>query len=306
MATPEKLVGLIERLTPLLGPPAGEPVPLAGGITNLNYRIRMGDGEYVIRVTSSDAVFLEIDRTSEHAAARAAATLGIGAEVVAFLPDQGCLVCRFIGGRPIPPEELRSPARLRQVGETLSRLHASGTILPSSFNSFRVVESYAATAAARGAAMPRELAEARRVATEIERSLHGAEHVPVICHNDLLNANFLDDGERIRLVDWEYAGMGDRYFDLGNFSINHECGESDDFALLAAYFGEPANDRRLGAVRLMRIMSDFREAMWGVVQTVQSTLDFDYASYASRHFARMLASATDPRFTSWTRVSDVR
>ena len=303
MVTPEPLDRLIELLTPLLGPPAGEPVHLTGGITNLNYRMRMGDGEFVIRVTNPAAGLLEIDRVAELIAVRAAAAIGVGAEVAALLPEQDCLVCRFIPGRPIPPEELRTPTHLRAVGATLAQLHASGTTLPSTFNPFRVVENYARTAAARGAPERREFPEASRVATEIERSLQGAEHLPVMCHNDLLNANFLHDGKRIRIVDWEYAGMGDRYFDLGNFSINHECTETDDVHLLAGYFGEPVSDRRIGIVRLMRIMSDFREAMWGVVQSVNSVIEFDYEAYASRHFARLLHSAADPRFASWTRVA---
>ncbi len=306
MVTPEPLDRLIERLTPLLGAPAGQPVHLTGGITNLNYRMRMGDGEFVIRVTNPAAGLLEIDRVAELIAVRAAAAIGVGAEVAAFLPEQDCLVCRFIQGRPIPPEELRTPARLREVGTTLALLHASGTMLPSTFNPFRVVENYARTAAAQGAQERREFHEASRAAAEIERSLQGGEHLPVMCHNDLLNANFLHDGKRIRIVDWEYAGMGDRYFDLGNFSINHECTETDDVHLLAGYFGEPVTDRRLGIVRLMRIMSDFREAMWGVVQSVNSTIDFDYEAYASRHFARLLHSAADPRFASWTRVAHDR
>ena len=300
---PDTLDHLIQLLTPLLGPPVGEPVHLTGGITNLNYRMRMGDGEFVIRVTNPAAGLLGIDRVAELIAVRAAAAIGVGAEVAAVLLEQGCLVCRFIAGRPIPPEELRTPPRLREVGATLAQLHASGTVLPSAFNPFRVVENYARTAAARGALERPEFAAARRIAAEIEQSLQGGEHLPVMCHNDLLNANFLHDGKRIRIVDWEYAGMGDRYFDLGNFSINHECAQTDDFHLLAGYFGEPVTDRRIAIVRLMRIMSDFREAMWGVVQSVSSTIEFDYEAYASRHFARLMENAADPRFASWTRMA---
>ena len=106
--------------------------------------------------------------------------------------------------------------------------------------------------------------------------------MPVPCHNDLLTANFLDDGERVRIVDWEYAGMGDRFFDLGNLSVNNGFAEADDERLLAAYFGEPSTPRRFAALRLMRIMSDFREGMWGVVQTAISALDFDFDGYARR------------------------
>lgn len=133
---PDTLDHLIQLLTPLLGPPVGEPVHLTRGITNLNYRMRMGDGEFVIRVTEPAAGLLGIDRV---------------AEVAAVLPEQGCLACRFIPGRPIPPEELRTSPRLMEVGATLALIHAGGTMLPSAFNPFRVVENYARTAVAGGA-----------------------------------------------------------------------------------------------------------------------------------------------------------
>jgi thiamine kinase-like enzyme len=123
--------------------------------------------------------------------------------------------------------------------------------------------------------------------------------MPVPCHNDLLNANFILDSAGVRIVDWEYAGMGNRYFDLGNLSVNNGLREADDERLLAAYFGAPCTERRFACLRLMRIMSDFREAMWGVVQGTISTLDFDYAEYATRHFARLEESASDPRYPTW-------
>ena len=126
----------------------------------------------------------------------------------------------------------------------------------------------------------------------------------VPCHNDLLNANFLDDSS-IRIVDWEYAGMGDRFFDLANFSVNHEFEVEDDRRLLETYFGE-ARDDDLASLRMMRFMSDFREAMWGVLQSGISELDFDFTGYARKHFARMEATASDPAFTAFLRTADAR
>jgi thiamine kinase-like enzyme len=115
------------------------------------------------------------------------------------------------------------------------------------------------------------------------------------CHNDLLNANFIDDGARIRIVDWEYAGMGDPFFDLGNFSINHELTPDEDAILLAAYDGD-VRPARLARLTLMRVVSDFREAMWGVLQQGISTLDVDFVAYANDHFDRLIANAETPLF----------
>jgi thiamine kinase-like enzyme len=118
---------------------------------------------------------------------------------------------------------------------------------------------------------------------------------PRPCHNDLLNANFIDDGQRIRIIDWEYAGMGDPFFDLGNFSINHELRPDEDELLLEAYDGA-IDPRRLARLTLMRVVSDFREAMWGVLQQGVSTLDVDFVAYATAGFDRLLRNAGSPRF----------
>ena len=128
------------------------------------------------------------------------------------------------------------------------------------------------------------------------RAARGEQRL-VPCHNDLLNANFLDDGS-VRIVDWEYAGMGDRFFDLANFSVNHEFDVDDDRRLLRAYF-DAEREGDLASLRLMRFMSDFREAMWGVLQSGISELDFDFKGYAARHFDRMEATASQPDFARY-------
>ena len=281
---------MLPHTSELIGEPIGEPEALDGGITNRNFRVRTGSGDYVIRVFGRDTSQLGIDRRAEQAAAEAAAAAGVGAEVVAFLDDVA--ITRFIEGRPIPPEELReSPAG---VAAALSAVHA-GPALPSDFNAFRIVEQYRERAGGAPEGYDEALAHAHR----IEAALTGTEHEPVPCHNDLLNANLIHDGERVRIVDWEYAGMGDRYFDLGNLSINNDFDEDADQRLLAAYFGEPCTPARFASLRLMRIMSDFRESMWGVVQLSLSDLDFDFAGYANEHFGRLRQSVADPRFERW-------
>jgi thiamine kinase-like enzyme len=133
------------------------------------------------------------------------------------------------------------------------------------------------------------------VARRVERARGAFAERP--CHNDLLNANFIDDGSRLRIVDWEYAGMGDVFFDLANFAVNHELDRDARQGLLEAYAGtvDPASER---ALELMLFMSDFREAMWGVVQGAVSELDFDFRSYAAEHFERMEATAASPAFVA--------
>lgn len=294
---------LVAQLEPLLGPAHGEPEPLSGGITNRNFRVRFGDGDYVLRVTGKDTDKLGIDREAERAATIAAASVGVAPSVAAFLPEEGCLVTRFVPGRPVTAELLREPATLADVAAALRAVH-EGPNIPGRFDAFRVVERYRETGLAAGATIPAAYDVAAGNAAEIERALRGSEHAPVPCHNDLLTANFIHDGERVRIVDWEYAGMGDRFFDLGNLSINNGFEEADDERLIEAYTGEPCRPDRFASLRLMRVMSDFREAMWGVVQSAISELDHDFVAYADEHFARLLASAADPRFESW--LADAR
>ena len=254
---------------------------LGGGITNRNFKVEVAGDEFVLRVGGKDTELLGIDRTAEHVASRIAAELGLGPEVIAFVEPEGYLVTRFVDGEV-------GKLDVGRVGATLRRLH-DGPAIPGRFDSFRVVETYRATALEYGVPVPATYERAKELANRVERRRSGAPVVP--CHNDLLNANFIDDGVRLWLVDWEYAGMGDPFFDLGNFAVNHELAEDGERALLDAY-GSNDGD----ALVLMRFMSDFREAMWGVVQVAISELDFDFDAYAQEHFERLERTAAEPRF----------
>ena len=267
--------------------------PLGGGITNRNFKVTLLDGaQVVLRIGGKDTELLGIDRDNEHEATRAAAQAGLAPEVVAFVEPEGYLVTRFVDGGPVTVEDVRRLATLREIAGGLRRFH-DGPAIPGRFDSFRVVEAYCATATGRGVALPRAYDDAKEVADRIE--LARGVQPPAPCHNDLLNANFISDGERIWIVDWEYAGMGDRFFDLANFSVNHELSADENEELLRLYFGEVLEDD-VRSLTLMRFMSDFREAMWGVVQQGLSELEFDFADYAESHFERLHATADDPAF----------
>jgi thiamine kinase-like enzyme len=270
---------------------------LSGGITNRNYAIDVrGVAErYVVRLAGNDTHLLGISREVEHAATVAAAGLGVGPEVIAFLRPEGYLVTRFIEGTPIADLDLHSPRVLSRVADSVRRFH-DGPAIPGLFVPLRIAEAYRALALARGVRIPPEFAPAQAIGRQIEMALLANPLELRPCHNDFLPGNLIDDGRRIRIVDWEYAGMGDPFFDLGNFSVNNDLSADEDEAFLGAYDGGRVARDRLARLTLMRVVSDFREAMWGVLQQGVSTLDVDFRAYASEHFERLLANAARTRF----------
>ena len=284
------MASLPDTLGPIsarLGELEGDPVPLEGGITNRNYRVRFAGEDVVVRLPGKDTQLLEIDRAAEKAAGELAARAGIGPGVVAMLDDPPCLVTEFVAGESMSAGQLCEPPALAEVAAALRTLHACEERLPVDFSSYRIVETYAARIADRGATVPSSYEWAATAAHRIEAALTGPEHEPVACHNDLLAGNFIHSPQGVRIVDWEYAGMNDRFFDLGNFAVDNELDESQEAELLSAYFEAPASERRLASLRLMRFMSDFREAMWGALQSTISDLDFDFDGYCEKHFERM-------------------
>jgi thiamine kinase-like enzyme len=204
------------------------------------------------------------------------------------------LVTRFVIGSAPGAGALGTEPLLGQVAALLRIVH-SGPAIAAVFDWYRVPQDYAATARAHGVDVPAAYEQAMGIAGRVRAAFATSPDPICPCHNDLLEANFILSDDGLRLVDWEYAGMNDRYFDLGNFAVNNALDEDGDGALVEAYFGE-VTARRLARLRLMKVISDLREAMWGVVQAGVSTLDVDFVAYADEHFARLLGNATRPGF----------
>ena len=295
-----ELTEVVARVTALLGPREGSVVQLEGGITNRNFRVNFGGTDYVVRLPGKRSKILGIDRTAECIANKSASGLGFAPAVAAMFEEPSCLVTMFVAGRQMTADELRQRNVVAEVARDLRRLHESGTELPTGFDSFRLVEEYAERGRANGSEPPEGYDHALAAAHRIEEAIGDQPtHDLVPAHNDLLPANFLLDGDKIQLIDWEYAGMGDRWFDLGNLAANNEFDDEQEEQLLEAYFGEPPDERRRATLKLFRFMSDFREAMWGVVQAGVSELDFDFRDYAQKHFDRLEEARKDPRFEGW-------
>jgi thiamine kinase-like enzyme len=278
-----------------------EIVPIAEGRTNRNFQVTAGGEPFFLRLAGKDTEFLGIDRAAEQDAARAAADAGVGPEVFVYLPELGCLVTRWIDADPLSEGDLEREEVLHPVVDAIKAIHA-GPGLRWFFSPFRIVEDYRRISEERDVLVPAAYEDAHEQASRIETAF-ASDPMPLRpCHNDLLEANFLLRDGHVWVVDHEYAGMGDPFFDLGNLSINNGLSDDAQERLLAMYFGEPTDAHR-ARLKLMRIMSDFREAMWGVVQQGLSTLDIDYVEYAQKHFDRLSTTMADDRFGDWLEVA---
>ncbi len=276
---------------------------LSGGITNLNYKIETDGKAYVLRITGEGTDALGIRREVEYQANLAAGLLGVAPEVVYFIEPEGYLLTRYVKGKHIPPDVITRPENIVRVVRKIRLFHRNAPQLDNEFNVFRRVEMLTATSKRNNCKFPFDFDWIMQKMREAEGALLKDPYIPTPCHDDLLNLNWLDEdvpGEigEIRLLDWEYAGMGDIFFDLANFSHHHRLNDDQVRLLLQEYFGEvtPKNFARL---KIMWPMSEIHEAMWGTTQTGISKLDEDFQGYADLWFGRVRQHVTDPRWDKW-------
>lgn len=266
-----------------------EPTPLAGGITNHNFVVDDHARRYVVRV-GSDILVHGVVRANELAASRAAHAAGLAPAVVHAEP--GILVLEFIDGRTLTPEDVRDPANLDRLVDLAHRCHRD---VPqhlrgpaAMFWVFHVVRDYAHTLrtgrSRHVGALPGLLEQARRLEAAV-----GPIEV-VFGHNDLLAANLLDDGRRLWLLDWEYAGFNSPLFDLGGLASNSELPPAATEALLALYFERPVDDALRRRAAAMTAASLLRETMWSMVSEIHSSVAFDYAAYTAENLRRFEAA----------------
>ena len=262
-----------------------DPLPLAGGITNQNFAVEDRGRRYVVRV-GNDILVHGVVRANELAASRAAHLAGLSPRVVHAEP--GILVLDFIEGRTFTPEDIRNPANLERLVDIVRRCHRD---IPqhlrgpaAMFWVFHVVRDYAHTLREADSLhvplLPDLLARAARLEAAV-----GLIEV-VFGHNDLLAANFIDDGNRLWLVDWEYAGFNSPLFDLGGLSSNSEFSPEQAEQALSLYYGKPVDDQLLLRAAAMTAASLLRETMWSMVSEIHSTVDFDYTAYTAENLRR--------------------
>ena len=262
-----------------------EPEPIAGGITNTNFLVRDRGERNFVRV-GEDIPVHGVLRFNEEAAARAAAMAGIAPAVIHSEP--GVLVSRFIEGRTLTASAVREPAMLERIVPLVGRCHRDiprvlrGPILM--FWVFHVLRDYAASLREDGSRFVPQLGALLARADELEEAIGPID--VVFGHNDLLAANFIDDGDRLWLVDWEYAGFNSPLFDLGGLASNNELTSEREDWLLERYFGRRPGAAQKRGYRAMKCASLLRESMWSMVSELHSRLDVDYVAYTQENLAR--------------------
>lgn len=263
--------------------------PLSGGLTNKNYRVSDAAKATVVRI-GGDIPVHGVMRFNEAAASRAASEAGVSPKLLYAAP--GVLVIDFIDGKSLSPAEVRADrercvALTKRVHRELPRFLRGPTL---AFNVFHVIRDYAHRLIEDGGRFAGRAEGFAADADRLERLVGPSECV--FGHNDLLAANFLDDGKRLWLVDWDYAGWGSPLFDLGGLSSNSGFSGAESDAMLEQYFEAPVTDRMRGKFDAMLCASLLRESMWSMVSEVHSTIDFDYVAYTNDNLTRFEQALT--------------
>jgi thiamine kinase-like enzyme len=267
---------------------------LVGGLTNRNLKVVTAAGAYVVRMWSDDGALLAIDRDNEHTSSLRAAATGVGAPVVAYLPEHNALVIEFVAGRTLSAEDLRGGFPLSRIAAAVRTLHAAEPF-DNDFDMFAIQRRYLELVAERGFRLPDRYAEFEPQVAEIRRALAAHPEAPVPCNNDLLAENFIDAGDRLWLIDYEYSGNNEPSFELGNIwsESGLSLGQLDE--LVAAYYGEllPA---KVARARLWGLMSKYGWTLWASIQDGVSTIDFDFWAWGMEKYERAVEEFDGPGF----------
>jgi thiamine kinase-like enzyme len=290
----DKDVGALLDEVPLLAGPR-TVVDLPGGLTNRNLRVTTSTGDYVVRLSQSDAGLLGIDRDAEHANTRAAAEAGVGAQVVDYRPDLGMLVITFLPGVALTNDTIGKPGVIPRVASAIRRLQA-GPRFVNDFDMFTRQAGYLALVREHGFPLPDRYDDFAPQWDDVRRVLTADPPASVPCNNDLLAGNYIDDGERVWLIDYEYSGNNDPAFELGNTST--ECDLTrDQVDELVAVWAEGQPDPAFQArVDLQALCSEYGWSLWGFIQSASSPIDYDFHAWGMERFEKAARRFTGDGF----------
>jgi len=270
---------------------------LSGGLTNENYLVEAAGRRYVMRIPGRSTDLLSIDRANEVYNTKAAASTGIGPQVLEHVPGLDVLVLEFIPGPTMSARTLQTTEMATRMASSFHMLHGSPRFLKD-FDMFRLIEYYLGIVDEHGVTIPDGYRDRLPAVARIERAVSAGALARVPCHNDLLCENFIDDGKTLRIVDYELSGNNDPCFDLGNTAQEAELDPDLRAALCAEYFGRE-DPRQLARMNLFALMSDVGWTLWGAIQAKISAVEFDFAGYYTGRWERALEVMGSPRFEVW-------
>ncbi|MBX3530790.1 MAG: phosphotransferase family protein [Rhizobiaceae bacterium] len=270
------------------------PPKRLGGLTNRVYRV----GDFCLRIPGKGTEEY-INRANEAVAAREAAKAGVSPEVVHFDAASGVMVTRFLdGAMTMSAENFASRAgAAARAGKAFRKLHDSGAVFPFRFELFAMIDSYLKVLSTKDVALPAGYHDVVREADQSVRAALAAHPLPLAaCHCDPLAENFLDTGSRMWIVDWEYSGMNDPMWDVGDLAVEAQLSPTLEEEMIAAYFGGEPRPAERGRIVIYKAMCDLLWTLWGLIQLANNNPADDFRAYADGRFARCKALMETPAF----------
>lgn len=270
---------------------------LSGGLTNSNYKVQVNGIPYFVRVPGAGTELLAINRENEHYNSQAAHEAGVAPKVLYYLPDSCAMVLEFVKAKTMSKESLSKKGMPARMARAIKKLHQGPRFL-TDFNMFRLTEYYLQICTEHEISIPDGYAERMSTVTTIEQAMSVKPLPAVPCNNDLLAENYMDDGKKMWLIDYEYSGNNDPTFELGNTCQEMEFSDSQIEEVCAAYFGDATRDK-IARMKLNMIMSDVGWGLWAAIQANISTIEFDFWGWAIERWGRAVAKMDSDAFGRW-------
>ena len=276
--------------------------PLSGGLTNSNFKVEVDGIPYFVRVPGESTELLAVNRENEYHNSKAAFEAGVGPKVLYHLPEYSVMVLEFLNGRTMSKDSLNQPGMPTRMAQAIKRLNAGPRFLLD-FNMFRLTEYYLSLCKEREIKIPDGYSKRTSTIAQIEKAMLVNPLPAVPCNNDLLAENYIDDGKKLWLIDYEYSGNNDPTFELGNTCQEMQFNDAQIAEVCSAYFGEATADK-IARMKLNMIMSDVGWGLWAAIQAQISTIDFDFWGWAIERWGRANEKMGSAEFERW--VMDVQ
>jgi len=277
--------------------------PLSGGLTNRNYKVMVNGTPYFVRVPGESTELLAVDRKNEYFNSLAAAESGVGPRVVFHIPDMNVMVLEFLTGQTMSRASLNAAGMPARIAKAIKQLH-SGPRFLKDFNMFRLTEYYLSLCDQRQITIPDGFRSRLGEVEKIEKALETYPVSIVPCNNDLLAENYIEDGTQLRIIDYEYSGNNDPYFELGNTCQEQQYNDDQIKEVCQAYFGE-TSAARLARLKLNMIMSDVGWTLWAAIQARISKIEYDFWGWAIERWSRAEVKFRSSEFPEWLKAVSV-